>query len=88
MAGARYKVALAASAVREFKALERSMQRRIATRSNQLATSPLPPDAKNLHGTPDHYRIRGGDFRVIYRIDGKQVAIVVVKIGHRRDVYR
>ena len=36
----------------------------------------------------NHFRIRVGDYRVIYRIDGKRVVVVIVRIGHRRDVYR
>lgn len=83
-----YRVEFAASAVREFKALERSMQRRIGTRIDELAKNPFPPDVKKLQGTPDHYRIRVGDYRVIYRVEKKRVTIVVVKIGHRREVYR
>ncbi|MGD0990633.1 MAG: type II toxin-antitoxin system RelE/ParE family toxin [Candidatus Sulfotelmatobacter sp.] len=43
---------------------------------------------KKLKAQPDHFRIRVGDYRVIYRIDGKRVVIVIVRIGHRREVYR
>ena len=83
-----YRIEFASSAVREFKALERPVQRRIATRIDALAANPFPPDVKKLQGAPDYYRIRVGDYRVIYRIEGRRVAIVIVKIGHRRDVYR
>ncbi len=83
-----YTVEFTASAIREFKALERPLQRRIVTRINQLAENPLPPDAKKLHGLRDHYRIRVSEYRVIYRVEGRRLAIVVVKIGHRREVYR
>lgn len=84
----RYSVEFTVSALREFKALDRSMQRRIATRIDELAGNRFPPDVKKLRGTPGHYRIRAGDYRVIYRIEDKRVLIVVVKIGHRREVYR
>jgi mRNA interferase RelE/StbE len=83
-----YRIEFASSAVREFKALERPVQRRIATRVDALAADPFPPDVKKLQGAPDHYRIRVGDYRVIYRVEKKIVTIVVVKIGHRREVYR
>ena len=76
-----------ASALREFKAFERAVQRRIATRIGDLAKNPIPPGAKKLHGEPNYYRIRVGDYRVIYRIDADRVAIVVVKIGHRHEFY-
>jgi mRNA interferase RelE/StbE len=83
-----YRVEFATSAVREFKGLERPMQRRIAVRIDQLATNPLPADVKKLTGKPDHYRIRIGEYRVIYTIEKKRVVVLVLKIAHRRDVYR
>lgn len=83
-----YIVEFSTSAQREFKALERALQRRIATHIDQLAQDPFPPGCKKLKGEPDHYRIRVGDYRMIYRVERSRVTIVVVKIGHRRDVYR
>lgn len=83
-----YAVGFASSALRELKALERAMQRRIATYIDELADNPYPPGAKKLHGTTDHYRIRVGDYRVIYRVDGKRVTVLILKIGHRREIYR
>ena len=44
--------------------------------------------SKKLKAQPDHFRIRVSDYRVIYRIDGKRVVIVIVRIGHRKEVYR
>ena len=86
--GAPYTVEFAASALREFKVLERAVQRRIATHIDELAGNPFPPGSKKLKGSPDHYRIRVGDYRVIYKVDGKRLVILVLKIGHRREVYR
>ena len=83
-----YTVEFTTSALRELRALERAIQRRIATRIDELAKDPFPPSVKKLQGTPDHYRIRVGNYRVIYRVDGKRVTILILKIGHRRDVYR
>ena len=83
-----YNIEFAASALREFKALERATQRRIATRIDALANNPFPAGVKKLQGETDLYRIRIGDYRVLYRVDGKRVIIVILKIGHRRDVYR
>ena len=83
-----YRVELTASAVREIKSLDRSIQRRIGARIDELAANPLPPGAKKLQGQPGHYRIQVGDYRVIYRIEKKIVTIVVVKIGHSREIYR
>jgi mRNA interferase RelE/StbE len=86
--GAAYTIEFATSALREFKALDRAVQRRIATHIDELAGNPFPPGSKKLKGSPDHYRIRVGDYRVIYRVEGKRLTILVLKIGHRREVYR
>ena len=76
------------SAHREVKALERAVPRRLASHIDELAENPFPASSKKLKGQPDHYRLRIGDYRIIYRIEKKRVTIVVVKIGHRREVYR
>jgi mRNA interferase RelE/StbE len=83
-----YAIEFASSASREFKALDRAIQRRIATHIDELAANPFPPGSKKLQGGTDQYRIRIGDYRVIYRVDGKRVTILVLKIAHRREVYR
>lgn len=83
-----YIVEFSTSAQREFKALERAVQRRIATHIDELARNPIPSGARKVQGAPDHYRIRIGDYRVIYRIDGKRLTVLILKIGHRREVYR
>jgi len=83
-----YTIGFSASAEREFKSLDRSLQRRIGSRVEALATNPYPPGARKLQAGPDLFRIRVGDYRVIYRVDGKQVTVLIVKIGHRREVYR
>jgi mRNA interferase RelE/StbE len=79
-----YAVEFTASALREFKALERAIQRRIATHIDELAANFLAPGATKLRGGTNHYRIRVGDYRVVYRIDGRRVTVMIVKIGHRR----
>jgi len=83
-----YTVELAASALRELKALDRVIQRRIATHIDGLASNPFPPGARKLQGSVDQFRIWVRDYRVIYGVEGKRVTVVVLKIGHRREVYR
>ncbi len=83
-----YRIEFARSALREIKLLERAARRRIAARIDQLANNPFPPGVKKLQGEDDYYRICVGDFRVIYRVDGKRVTVLILKIGHRREVYR
>jgi len=83
-----YKLEFTESARRELRALDRQLQRRISTKVNELCDQPFPSGVKKLQGLQDHFRIRVGDYRVIYRVDGHRVVVVIVQIGHRRDVYR
>jgi len=53
-----------------------------------LAESPYPDDCELLKGVTDFFRIRVGDYRIIYTVSGSELIVLVVKIGHRRDVYR
>jgi mRNA interferase RelE/StbE len=84
----RYVLEFSASASREFRNLDRQLQRRIAEKVTALCEDPFPPGSEKLKAQAEHFRIRVGDYRVIYRIDGKRVVIVIVRIGHRREVYR
>lgn len=84
----RYSLEFTTSALREFKSLDHPVQERIAAKATALCDSPFPPGVKKLQAQPDHYRVRVGDYRIIYRVDGRRVVIVIVRVGHRRDVYR
>ena len=84
----RYVLEFTTSAIREFRDLDRQLQRRITEKVTALCEDPFPPGSKKLKAQRDHFRIRVSDYRVIYRIDGKRVVIVIVRIGHRREVYR
>ena len=84
----RYSLEFTTSAVREYRSLDRQVQRRVAMKITELCTDPLPPGVKKLQGEPDHYRIRIGDYRIVYRVNGHRLVIVIVRIGHRREVYR
>jgi mRNA interferase RelE/StbE len=83
-----YTIEFTASARREFLALERQVQRRISAKMTELAKDPIPPSARKYQGADNHWRIRIGDYRVIYRIERSRLVIVIVRVGHRREVYR
>ena len=83
----RWSVQLTDSAVRELRALERQNQLRIAAAIELLRENPFPPRAVKLTGR-DAYRVRVGDYRIIYSADGTVMTILVIRVGHRRDVYR
>jgi mRNA interferase RelE/StbE len=53
-----------------------------------LSEDPYPPGSKKLQGEEDLYRVRVGDYRVLYRVEDERLVVLVVNIGHRRDIYR
>jgi mRNA interferase RelE/StbE len=83
-----YTVEVLPSAQRELATLPKDVQRRIANRIDALREDPRPPGARQLQGVERLYRLRVSDYHVIYSIEGRRLVIVVVKVGHRRDVYR
>jgi mRNA interferase RelE/StbE len=83
-----YRVELTTKARRELAALPRDAQERIDARILALSEEPRPSGSKKLEGIDDLYRIRVGDYRIVYRVDDKVVVVLVVRIGHRREVYR
>jgi len=86
----KYKVSIKRSAVKEIEAIAQKKERqRILRRIGQLANDPRPPGSKKLSGH-DKYRIRQGFYRIVYSIEDNElvVVVVVVKVGHRKDVYR
>ncbi len=83
-----YTVELLPTAEEQLSKLPKDAQRRIARKIDSLAENPRPPDAKLLKNTEKFYRIRVGDYRLIYSIDGRHLVVLVIRIGHRRDVYR
>lgn len=87
MAG--YSVLIKTSAARELVAVEpRGLRTRIVSRIQGLARAPRPPGSQKLAGEPERYRIRQGAFRIVYSVDEERRIVEVVKIGHRREVYR
>lgn len=83
-----YRVEFAPSARRHLEDLPRADQRRIAVRIDQLATSPRPRGSIKLEGEDDLYRIRVGKYRIIYGIHDEELIVLILRVGHRRDVYR
>ena len=66
----------------------RSVRARIVSRIEALAQTPRPRGSQKLAGDEERYRIRQGSYRVVYAVDDTARVVEVVKIGHRRDVYR
>jgi len=83
-----YSIQFTRRARRDFDGLDKPVQERLRTHIDRLAADPFPAGAKKLHGDEPYYRIRVGDYRVVYQVDGKQLMVVVIKLGHRKEVYR
>lgn len=76
------------SAAKQLRKLEKSTQALIASALEMLKENPRPPAAENLVGQPGQLRVRVRDFRIIYSVDDGRLLVLVIKIGHRRDVYK
>jgi len=83
----RYQVILPKSVQKELDRLPDDVVKRILARLAQLETNPRPADVKKLKGR-DAWRIRVGNYRVIYEIHDRILQIIVITIGHRGDIYR
>jgi len=83
-----YRIEFAPRADRQFRALEKSLQARLGRRIDSLAENPRPQGIKKLAGEEDLFRLRVGDYRIIYQIQEKRLVVLVVGVGHRADVYR
>lgn len=84
----RYKVEFAPHASREFNKLPKSVQADIDPVITSLAVNPRPYGYRKLHGWRDTYRVRIGDYRVIYEIHDGVLLVLVVSVGDRADIYR
>lgn len=83
----RYRVEVRPAAVRALRRLDPGLRPRIEGVIALLAEDPRPPASRPLKGRPG-YRVRVGDYRIIYTVRDDVLLIVVVTLGHRRDVYR
>jgi mRNA interferase RelE/StbE len=83
-----YEVAFKPSAFRSLANLPKPAQKRILVKIESLAEKPFPPGVKKLKGEEDLYRIRAGDYRVIYQVQSELLLVLVVRIGHRKEIYQ
>ena len=88
MALRRYRIEFAPAADRDFRALAEDVRRRLRPRIDALAENPRPHGVETLEGEKSLHRIRVGDYRIIYQIQDDVLMVLVVRLGHRRDVYR
>ena len=85
---AKYRVFIKPSAVKEIEAIaQKKTRQQIVRRIRSLAEDPRPPGSKKLSGR-DRYRIRQGAYRIVYALEADALVVYVVRVGHRKDVYR
>ncbi len=83
-----YAIKFKPTAARQLAKLPKTIQVKIASKIDSLAIAPYPQGTVKLKGGDDLYRLRVGNYRIIYQTKKDQFLILVVKIGHRKEVYR
>jgi mRNA interferase RelE/StbE len=83
-----YQVELLPAARRDLKRIEKRMQVRLVAAMNDLAENPRPDGVVKLAGDDNVWRIRVGDYRILYEIHDRKLIVLVVRLRNRRDVYR
>ena len=83
-----YAVEILPAAVKVLGSLPKKHQKQIAARIDELMQNPRPPGVKVLRNADGLLRIRSGDYRIIYRVEDMRLKVLVIRIAHRREVYR
>jgi mRNA interferase RelE/StbE len=83
-----YEIEISRSAEKQLRRLSRRDQERIVRAILPLARDPVPKGSRKLSGYEDVFRIRVGHYRILYSVSSGKLVIIILKIGHRRDVYR
>ncbi len=84
---ARYELRIRTSVAKDLRAIPQADVRRILARIETLRDNPRPPGAEKLSAR-EQYRLRQGNYRILYSVADAELIIEIVKVGHRRDVYR
>jgi mRNA interferase RelE/StbE len=83
-----YEVEITPAAKRQIKKLPNDVQKQVVEKLEELAFKPRPDGVQKLAGSDDLYRVRLGKYRIIYEIQDGLLLVTVVKVKHRKDVYR
>lgn len=83
-----YSVHFKPSAADAIRKIPKAQQRRVIAKAGALAETPRPPGCRKLVGGDELYRVRVGDYRIVYAVKDQDLLILVVRVGHRREVYR
>lgn len=82
-----YSVRIAPAAERQLRKFDPQVRRRVQAAIDLLATNPRPPKATQLVGGAGEWRVRTGDYRIVYEVHDDQIVVLILRVGHRRDIY-
>lgn len=85
---ANYKIEITATAEKSLKKLPKKDLEKVVEAIQVLAISPFPSGCRKLKGEEDVYRVRQGNYRIIYEVIDSKLVVLVLKIGHRKDMYK
>ena len=88
MTTSAYRIEVSPAAARQLRKLDPAARRRVQAAVELLADEPRPARAKELMGGDGEWRVRTGDFRIVYEIKDQVLLVLVLAVGHRREVYR
>lgn len=83
-----YRIELSPAAARQLRKLDGPARRRVQAAVELLASDPRPPSAKKLVGGDGEWRVRTGDYRIVYEIHDGVLVVLVLAVGHRREIYQ
>lgn len=85
---AKYQIEISRTAEKQLKKIATKDQARIAKAILSLGNNPFPVNYKNLKGYTDIYRVRTDSYRIIYQVENNKLLIVILKLGHRKEIYK
>lgn len=83
-----YRITLAPAAARQLRKVDPQARRRIQAALDLLSSNPRPPAAIQLVGGAGEWRVRTGDYRIVYEIEDEELLVLVLRVGHRREICR
>jgi mRNA interferase RelE/StbE len=83
----KYTIKIDRVALKALASMPKKVQRQIRDKIDGLAEKPFPPNCLLIKNSNDIYRIKSGSYRIAYKVEGKRLIILVVRIGHRKDFY-
>jgi mRNA interferase RelE/StbE len=84
----QYKIEWKRSAVKELKTVSKSSLGSIVSKVEELSENPIPLECRKLKGSDHIYRVRVGNYRIIYEVTDKELIVQIIRVRHRKDAYR